>query len=237
MNIYKDFGIYRITNIQNGNSYVGKTGMNFGDRWDCHKAQLNGGYHDNPHLQNAWNKYGYENFEFCVIEVVDDVSKLNDLEKEYISKYKSVGKSYNILEGGDGGFLLGSHLSEEAKKRISEKNRVNMIGKKASRETKAKMSASQRKRYEAWSSEDRAAFGKKMSEASRGYKWSNESRLKFSERQKTKPNGSHLNIDVVREIRRLHEEEHKTFTEISKELNINRQTVYNIATYRRWANA
>ena len=43
MNIYKSFGIYRITNIQNGKSYIGKTGMNFGDRWDCHRAQINGG--------------------------------------------------------------------------------------------------------------------------------------------------------------------------------------------------
>ena len=56
MSAYDQIGIYRITNLVNGNTYVGKTGMNFGDRWDCHKAQLNGGYHDNPHLQKAWNK-------------------------------------------------------------------------------------------------------------------------------------------------------------------------------------
>ena len=32
-----------------------------------------------------------------------------------------MGLIYNNLEGGDGGFLLGSHLSEDAKKRIGEK--------------------------------------------------------------------------------------------------------------------
>ena len=43
--------------------------VNFGDRWDCHKAQLRGNYHDNPHLQNSWNKYGEENFKFEILEI------------------------------------------------------------------------------------------------------------------------------------------------------------------------
>lgn len=108
---YKEFGIYRITNIISGKTYIGKTGKNFGERWNCHRAQLNGGYHDNPYLQRAWNKYGENSFEFAVVEVVDNVLKLNELEIKYIKKYKDMGLSYNILEGGDGGFLLGSHLS------------------------------------------------------------------------------------------------------------------------------
>lgn len=237
MNIYKEFGIYRITNIINGKSYIGKTGMNFGDRWDCHRAQLNGGYHDNPHLQHAWNKYGSESFEFCVVEVVTDIAQLNDLERKYISQYKNDGMSYNILDGGDGGFLLGTHLSEETKRKIGEKNRINMTGKKASEETKAKMSASQKKRYESWSEEDRIAYGKKSSEYASGYKWSAEAKANFSKLQHTRPNGATLTLDTVREIRRLYEQEHKTFTEISQLLNIPRANVYNIATYRRWANA
>lgn len=127
---YKEFGIYRITNIISGKTYIGKTGKNFGERWNCHRAQINGGYHDNPYLQRAWNKYGENSFEFAVVEVVDNVLKLNELEIKYIKKYKDMGLSYNILEGGDGGFLLGSHLSEDAKKRIGEKNRRNMTGKR-----------------------------------------------------------------------------------------------------------
>lgn len=237
MNIYKEFGIYRITNLKNGNSYIGKTGMNFGDRWDCHKAQLNGGYHDNSHLQRAWNKYGSKSFEFCVLESVNDLSLLNDLEKKYISQYRSIGKSYNILDGGDGGFVLGSHLSEETKRKIGEKNRINMTGRKASPETKAKMSAAQKKRYESWTDEDRVAYGKKVAGYASGYKWSDEAKDRFAQRQQTRPNGSKLSLATVYEIRRLYEEEHKTFKEISQILNIPRHNVYNIATYRRWANA
>lgn len=237
MSIYKLFGIYRITNAKNGKSFIGKTGMNFGDRWDCHRAQLNGGYHDNPHLQRAWNKYGQDSFEFCIVEVVDDVSLLNGLERKYIAQYRETGECYNILDGGDGGGLLGKHLSEETKRKIGEKNRVNMTGHKASAETKAKMSASQKKRYASWTDEERAAHGRKVAECASGYQWSEEFKANFSKLQQTKPNGATLTIETVHEIRRLYEQEHKTFTEISKILDVPRPNVYNIATYRRWANA
>lgn len=235
--IYKTFGIYRITNLINRNTYIEKTGANFGDRWDCHRAQLNGGYHDNPHLQSAWNKYGADSFEFGVVEIVDDVEMLNELEIKYIKQYKDLGISYNILNGGDGGFLLGSHLSEETKRRIGEKNRTNMIGRKASCETRKKMSESQNRRYNNWTDEQRAAHGTKSSECAAGYHWIQESKEKFSKIQQTKPNGASLTIDTVHEIRRLHEECGKSITEISEQLNIARHNVYMIATYRRWANA
>lgn len=237
MSEYKQFGIYRITNLVNGKTYIGKTGVSFGDRWDCHKAQLNGGYHDNPHLQKAWNKYGSKSFEFAVVEVVDDVSVLDDLERKYIKEYRSIGKCYNVLDGGDGGFFLGSHLSEDARRKIGEKNRVNMTGRKASEETKRKMSSSQKRRYANWTDEDRAAHGKMMSECASGYHWSQESKDKFSKMQQIKPNGATLTIDDVHEIRRLYEQEHKSYQEISEIMGIRKQNVYMIATYRRWANA
>ena len=57
---------------------------------------------------------------------------------------------------------------------------------------------------------------------------------KLVERERTKSNAAKYDIEIVREIRRLHEEENKGYTEISNILNINRHTVYLIATYRRW---
>lgn len=210
--------------------------MNFGDRWDCHKSQLRGNYHDNPHLQNSWNKYGEDNFEFIVIHNCknnENVDKVNLLEIEYIKHYRDLGLSYNILDGGDGGFLLGSHLSEETKRKIGEKNRINMTGKKASEETKKKMSESHRKYYDSWTDEDRRKWGKKMSLKNKGYKWSDEAK----EKMKDNKNGAKYTINEVREIRRLHEIENKTFLEISKITGIPKHTVYLIATYRRWKNA
>ena len=115
-NIYSRIGIYGIRNLINGKIYVGKTGMNFGDRWDSHRSLLNNGKHDNPHLQRAWDKYGQDNFEFIVIEDCS-IDELSDREKYYIKKYKDVGFAYNIHDGGDEGYNLGKHLSDETKRK------------------------------------------------------------------------------------------------------------------------
>lgn len=199
--IYKQIGVYRITNTINGKSYIGKTGMNFGDRWDSHRSLLNSGKHDNPRLQRAWNKYGAENFEFAIVEVVEDTGLLNDLEIKYIADYRAVGLSYNLHDGGDGGYNLGKHLSDETKRKIGEKNRQNMLGKKASEETKRRMSESHRRRYDAWTEEDRRAHGELMSVVASGYKWSDESKLAFAKKQWEKPNSAKFTADDIRSIR------------------------------------
>lgn len=232
--IYKQFGIYRITNKVNGNTYIGKTATSFGDRWECHRSQLRGGYHDNSHLQRAWNKYGENNFEFSIVEVVNDKSLLNDLEINYISVFRANNKSYNIHDGGDGGFLLGKHLSDLTKKKIGEKNRINMLGRKTSEETKQKMSESQRKKFARMSDDEREEYGRRVSKYASGYRWSDAAKQNFSEMQKTSPNGAKYNVETVREIRRLHEKENMGYTDISKKLGIPRPSVYLIATYRRW---
>ena len=235
--MYKEFGIYRITNIINGKTYVGKTGVSFGDRWDCHKAKLKSNSHDNKHLQRAWNKYGCDNFEFSILEIVSERNALDALERKYIQQYRNINKCYNILDGGDGGFVLGSHLSDEAKRSIAEKNRQNMTGKKLSPETRKKMSLAHKKRYAAWTVEERLEHGRKTSKYASGYHWSKESKEAFSKLQQTRPNGATLNLNTVYEIRRLYEQDGKTVSEISDELNIPRHNVYMIATYRRWKNA
>lgn len=206
--------------------------QSFGDRWDCHKAQLNGGYHDNPHLQNAWNKYGSENFEFIIIHdcTGKDVDYVNNCEINEIKKYKELGSAYNIHDGGSGGLFLGKHLSEETKRKIGEKNRERMTGKKLSAETRKKMSESQFRRYSNWTKEDAEQFGRIVSEKSRGYKWTQESKKKM----RGNKNGAKYTLDQVREIRRLRESEGKSFKDISEIVNIPKHTVYLIATYRRW---
>lgn len=44
-----------------------------------HFGELNRNVHNNKHLQNAWNKYGEESFEFNVLEYCD-VELLNERE-------------------------------------------------------------------------------------------------------------------------------------------------------------
>lgn len=232
--VYKQIGIYRITNTVNGKSYIGKTGMNFGDRWDSHRSLLNSGKHDNPHLQKAWIKYGGENFEFKIVEVVEDPNLLNGLEIKYIAQYKNNGLSYNIHDGGDGGCNLGKHLSEETKRKIGEKNRKNMAGRKASEETRDKMSLSQNKRYSLWTEEDRIAHGRISSKTAQGYTWSDESKLAFSKRQQTSPNGAKYTIKDIRDIREKREQGY-TLQSLAEEYHTTPSYISSIVHRRRWA--
>lgn len=140
---FKDlFGIYAIKNILNGKVYIGQTGENFQRRYWHHRWKLKNNCHDNEYLQNSWNKYGEESFEFLVVEVVDDSNMLDDLEISYIEKYKSIGKSYNILNGGGG--RRGVSMSTKAKAIVGNKNKKHMTGKKLSEATKNKMSHSRK---------------------------------------------------------------------------------------------
>lgn len=65
--IKKICGVYKITNMINDKFYIGSSN-NINNRWRQHKGALNEGTHGNPYLQNAWNKYGGENFQFEILE-------------------------------------------------------------------------------------------------------------------------------------------------------------------------
>lgn len=212
--IYHRIGIYGIRNLINGKIYVGKTGMNFGDRWDSHRSLLNNGKHDNPHLQKAWNKYGKDNFEFIVLEDCE-IDELSDREKYYIKLYKDMGLAYNIHDGGDEGYNLGKHLSEETKQKIGEKNKINGIGRKASDETKLKMSKSHTGMKYAPMSEE----GKKN--------------IQQAQQKYFEQNPKKLNVDDVIEIRRLHKDGLK-YSEIAREYNVTYQCISDICNYKRW---
>ena len=60
-------GIYQIRNVINNKVYIGSS-IEIYWRWSNHKYMLKRGNHSNIYLQNAWNKYGEENFEFKIIE-------------------------------------------------------------------------------------------------------------------------------------------------------------------------
>ena len=91
-------GIYQIKNLLNGKVYIGQS-VDIEKRWSTHKAELKNNYHYNIHLQNAWNKYGEDNFEFSIIEECD-MDELNAREIFWISKLNSCNSGYNLTTGG-----------------------------------------------------------------------------------------------------------------------------------------
>ena len=229
--LYNRIGIYGIKNMVNNHIYIGKTGMNFGDRWDSHRALLRAKKHFNQYLQYSWNKYGEENFSFIIVEECA-TEELDDKERYYIQLYRDMGLAYNFADGGEGGSFLGKHLSEETKRKIGDKNRVHMTGRRLSEETRKKMSESQNKRYANWTEEDRVAWGQLTSERARGYKWNDESRDKMIGNK----NGATHTEDEIREIRRMYEVEKKSCREIADYFHESYDFIYGIVKYKRWTN-
>lgn len=99
-------GIYKITNLVNNKIYIGQS-KDVEHRIKDHISGLNHNKGHNPHLQNAWNKYGENNFKFEVIHILDSEDDLDYWEIYYIDKYKSHDSNYgyNFTLGGKNAVL------------------------------------------------------------------------------------------------------------------------------------
>jgi group I intron endonuclease len=95
-----NIGVYCIENILNGKKYIGSTKSNFRKRLINHRCILRANKHDNIFLQNAWNKYGENNFKCSIVENVNDSCLVRERENFYLNKYESFNEKYgyNILE-------------------------------------------------------------------------------------------------------------------------------------------
>ena len=130
-------GIYRITNLKNGKSYVGSS-VDVNYRMSRHRHELKKGIHINKHLQSAWNKYGKFCFEFQVLfNCLPDELLIH--EQQQMSKYQAVESGYNICEIA--GNCLGVKRSKEMKEKMKGNTRGSCrVGYTHSEETKLKMS-------------------------------------------------------------------------------------------------
>ena len=138
-------GIYSIVHIESGRPYVGSA-LDIYKRWSEHKSELTYNYHDNQRLQNFWNKYGEEAFEFKILELVSDPVFLLSREQYWMDKLESHNR--------DKGFNI---------RKVAESN----FGLKHTEETKAKMSKSCNFTGQDHSGENNAFFGKEHSEETR----------------------------------------------------------------------
>lgn len=229
--IYRMIGIYRITNLHDGKSYIGKTRMNFGDRWGNHKALLNANKHGNPNLQRDWNKYGAKSFEFVIVESVESSEQLNDLEIKYIKKYRDRGLCYNIADGGDTSHNRGRHLSADTKRKIGDKNRINMMGKKHLPETRRKMSEAQRNRI--WTDEQLERHRENSRRTNLGRVRSEETKDHLRKINQENPPSAKFTPDDIRAIRQKKADGMK-LTELAAEYKTSASYISNIVHGRRW---
>lgn len=77
------FVVYSISNLYNNKLYVGSS-VNFKYRKWCHINALKNNKHHSPILQNSWNKYGEYQFQFDIIEIVNNKNNLIEREQFWI---------------------------------------------------------------------------------------------------------------------------------------------------------
>lgn len=104
--------LYMIKNLKNKKVYIGITN-NPKRRKKRHFSDLRNNKHDSKKLQNAFNKYGEDNFIFEVI-FEDECSREDILktEEKFIKKYNSFNVGYNMNEGGKENNGFKSRFSE-----------------------------------------------------------------------------------------------------------------------------
>jgi len=113
--------IYKLCNVITHKVYIGQTTSKVKDRYVRHLYDLRRNTHNNPYLQNAWNKYRNETFWECKeIDTSNTKDGLDFLEIFYMEYYKSRNGlyGYNIKLGGSHG-----PLSEETKRKISKSSK------------------------------------------------------------------------------------------------------------------
>ena len=138
--------VYKIVNKINNKKYIGSTNDRK-KRWARHRSMLRDDCHTNQHLQNSYNKYGKDNFQFFIVEEVKDEKDLLDRENFYLKywNYHAADMLYNValdasapMQGrtGEDNPNYGRELLEVTKQKISESEK----GKELSEETKKKIS-------------------------------------------------------------------------------------------------
>jgi len=134
--------IYRIKNKINSKVYIGQTSRPLNKRIYEYKSSAKRGVLNNKYLQSAFNKYGFNNFIFEIIDNAPNIYDLNKKEIEYIETYDSTNRElgYNLEVGG-------KNSSPSITQRLALSNRLqgtkqsetwisNRISKKGSEEAK-----------------------------------------------------------------------------------------------------
>lgn len=103
-------GIYCIININNKKRYIGSS-KNIYQRLSKHRSLLRNNKHQNILLQNSWNKYKEDNFDYYVLEFCDE-DVLEIREQHYIDTLNS---DFNITK-----IVERNILSKESRKLQSE---------------------------------------------------------------------------------------------------------------------
>lgn len=141
-------GLYKIVNRATGHCYVGQS-QRMKKRIREHFRLLRWGKHPNRHLQNAYNKYGAENFYGAQEVECESLGDLDRLENAFLTgdAWFAEATVYNIADFAKAP-MRGKKHSEEVRERIRLGRRASTFDYK-SPEYRATLSAAQMARYQA----------------------------------------------------------------------------------------
>jgi len=108
-NLQNRCGVYILTNLENGYKYIGSS-KNLKKRLKKHVWDLKNSKHSNQHLQNAWNKYGEDSFEYGILCICSEIEQFNK-EQQMIDFFNP---EYNIQTD-----VINFSLNTETKLKIS----------------------------------------------------------------------------------------------------------------------
>ena len=143
----KEWIVYIHTNNINNKKYIGQTSQSLEGR----SGNNGNGYRKNPRFWNAIQKYGWDNFNHCIVASELTKTEANKLEKELIEKFKTQDNryGYNLTVGGDG--VVGWEPSDEWRKKNSQRNKGEnnpMYGKHHTEQARQKQSLAKQGRYD-----------------------------------------------------------------------------------------
>lgn len=209
------FYCYKITNLINGKVYIGQTNRPH-KRWIEHKVRDTG-----YPISNAIKKYGANSFEFKIIAITDQQSKIDECEKCFIKIFKANVKKfgYNLTAGGDGMFGRKHTVATRAKMSIAH------TGHKHSEETIEKMRVSSMGFVHSKEAKE------KIRQIRIGTKRSHQILDKISGENSWK---AKLNWNMVNEIRTKYLEGNITLTELANIYRVSYSTIQNIISNTTW---
>lgn len=115
-------GIYKITNLINGHSYIGKS-VDIIKRWTTHKTNafnINSKEYDKV-LYVAIRKYSLDNFKF---EVLEETIDFEEREKYWIAYYDTFNHGYNETIGGEIGNM--QHGENHSNAKLSKQDVIDI---------------------------------------------------------------------------------------------------------------
>lgn len=223
-----EYFIYEIRNIISGNRYIGCS-KDVKSRFSKHKSRLRNNNHVNNYLQNAYNKYEEDNFQYNILLKLDSEHEMYKKEKEIISECDGL---YNLAEGGLGGDTF-TNRTEEDKNKTREK-----ISKKSKISNKKNKSLHSFNTTELWKCEEyrekvlkgvrenakKSDYRKKVSDGVKKALQDPNLREKWSEVKKGKNNGRWLGFLLVIKNGEVLEK-YESIIEASRQTGINRDTI------------